>query len=338
MPGGMVMTGFYMTYARSRPDWIPPIAAGEKDVAIAGDGSIELVDSDHEPIPLLTNATHRWTDAQEAFLDPFEYETRRSFDSGGYNVQARFADRNGELEDDVTQGDVGDELATEVPFYPWSVEDYHRWLCQHADSFEWAAVMDYACEERFDCLWSAQDRVDATVKNTIRHFDRHSGEYGLLPVLQGRTLEDYLDCYDRLDEAGIPLERVGLGTVCRLSSSEAIVDLEQQLRERREFESIHGFGVKVDSFSRGAGFETADSQAWIWDASHGNEVRYVGGSLDKVSCDNSLRRTVVSFREYYRHVAQLRTGEDPLPPLFEPTGTTQATLRESVLPDGGEPE
>lgn len=329
----MTMTGFYMTYARSRPDWIPPIAAGEKDVSITDSGSVELVDYDHEQIPILTNVTHRWSDAKGEFLSPFEYETRRCFDSGGYNVQARYADRNGDLKDGVSQHDVKRELSHESPFYPWSVEQYHEWLADHSDTFEWAAVMDYACEERFDSLWSVEDRVDATIRNTIRHFDVHNREYDLVPVLQGRTLWDYIDCYDRLDAAGIPLDRVGLGTVCRLSSSEAIVELEQRLRERREFESIHGFGVKVDSFRRGATFETADSQAWVYDASHGNEVRYVDGRLEKHHCGDSLRRTVVSFREYYRHVHQLRTGEDPLPPLFEPDGPTQSTLTEVVARD-----
>lgn len=320
---------FYMTYARSRPDYIPKIASGEKDIRIE-DGDLKLVDADHDGMPLLTNAMHRWSDAQEAFLDPWVYDTKRSIDSGGYNVQARYVGADGDLKDEIRNNDIEAELRTDAPFFPWTVEEYHNWLAEHRDHFQWAAVMDYACEERFNTLWPYEDRIDFTVENTIRHFDLLGGEYEILPVLQGRSADDYVECYDRLRERGIPVEKVGLGTVCRLSSTQEIVKLEAELRRRRDFEHIHGFGVKRDSYSRGAGFESADSQAWVWDASHGKEVVLRDGSLTSRKCDDSLRRTVVSFREYYRYVQKLRTGKTPLPPLIDDSGFVQTTL-------GGEP-
>lgn len=331
------MTGpFYMTYARSRPDWIPAIASGEYDIRLVN-GELELIDADHDGMPLLTNAMHRWSEAQSAFLDPFEYDTRRVLDSGGYNVQARFVDRDGNLCEEFSRADIRTELDTSVPFFPWSVEEYHGWLCEHADSFAWAAVMDYACEDRFNTLWDYEDRVEATIENTVRHFEHHDGEYELLPVLQGRSADDYVECYDRLRERGIPVRKVGLGTVCRLSSSQKIVELEAELRRRREFDHIHGFGVKRDSYRRGAGFESADSQAWVWDASHGKEMVLRDGSLISRKCDESLRRTVVSFREYYRYVQSLRTGETPLSPLQDDSRAVQSTLSEHFITvtDGG---
>lgn len=334
----MGMTGaFYMTYARSRPDWIPAIASGKHDIRLT-DGQLELIKADHEGIPLLTNAIHRWSEAQSTFLDPFEYDTRRVLDSGGYNVQARFVDRKGELNDEYTRADVEAQLETSSPFFPWDVEDYHNWLAEHANLFEWAAVMDYACEDRFDTLWDYEDRVEATIENTVRHFELHAGEYELLPVLQGRSADDYIECYDRLRERGIPVKKVGLGTVCRLSSSNEIIDLEAELRRRREFDHIHGFGVKRDSYRRGAGFESADSQAWVWDASHGKELTLRDGSLISRKCDDSLRRTVVSFREYYRYVHSLRTGSTPLAPLQDDSRVVQTTLDEEfvVVTDGGD--
>lgn len=324
-----------MTYARSRPDWIPAIASGDHDVRLS-DGKLQLIDADHEKMPLLTNAVHRWSDARSAFMDPFEYETQRVIDSGGYNVQGRFVDRNGTLADEYSRADVETELGDAAPFFPWSVPNYHRWLTQHSDAFEWAAVMDYACEERFDSLWSVEDRIEATIENTVRHFELLSGEYELLPVLQGRSADDYVNCYDRLRERGIPVEKVGLGTVCRLSSTQEIIELEAELRERRDFKHVHGFGVKRDSFARGAGFESADSQAWVWDASHGKELVLRDGSLLSRPCDDSLRRTVLSFREYYRYVQTLRTGETPLEPLKDDSRPTQTTLSQSLaVPDGG---
>jgi hypothetical protein len=319
-----------MTYARSRPDWIPAIASGDYDIRLVG-GDVELVEADHEGMALLTNALHRCSDAKGTFLPPFEYDTKRSIDSGGYNVQARFVDPDGCLKDGVSQSDVRHERRRDSPFFPWSVDMYHSWLCEHSEQFEWAAVMDYACEDRFDGLWSAEDRVDATVENTIRHFDLHSDEYGLLPVLQGRSVDDYVECYDRLSSRGIPVSKVGLGTVCRLSSSSEIIELENRLRDRREFDHIHGFGVKRDSYSRGANFESADSQAWVWDASHGKEMVLRDGSLISRKCEgDSLRRTVVPFREYYRSVQTLRTGETPLTPLKDDSRAVQTTLTQAV--------
>ena len=116
---------FYMTYARSRPDWIPKIASGNYDIRIRG-GEIELVSADHDGMPLMTNALHRWSDAQEAFLDPWEYDTEHVIDSGGYNTQSRFVTKGGDLRDDVSQSDVQEELDSEVPFFSWSVEHYHE--------------------------------------------------------------------------------------------------------------------------------------------------------------------------------------------------------------------
>jgi hypothetical protein len=316
-----------MGYSRTRPNHIPRIFEGDADVELIG-GELNMVESDHDEIPILTNAMHRWSGPKQEFLGPWEYDTQRVLDSGGYNVQADYSDHNGDIYDNVSQSDIEEQLEQDAPFYPWTVEQYHGWLFENRQQFEWAAVMDYACEERFDRLWSVEDRIDATIENTIRQFDLHGGEYDLLPVLQGRSLDDYIECYDRLEAAGVPVRKCGLGTVCRLSSSEKIVELEKSLREAREFDYIHGFGVKVDSFSRGATFESADSQAWVWDASHGKESIYNGSGIMTRECDDSLRRTVVSFREYYRHVYALRNGEDPLGPLQDDSRPQQTTLGE----------
>lgn len=317
----MASNTFYMGYHRSRPTHIPPIASGEYDSIIGTDGTVSLVESDHEEIGILTNAQSRWSEAKEAFLHTWDYDTRRVMDSGGYNVQSSYQKENG---DDAEL----DAPVDGTPLYPWSVEEYHGWLSENADGIEWAAVMDYACEERFDPMWSVEDRIEATIANTVEHFDHHGGEYELFPVLQGRCLEDYLDCYDRLAEVGIPVTKVGLGTVCRLSSSQEIVDLETRLRQRREFEHIHGFGVKNQAYRLGASFESADSQAWVWAASNGFEYRDDTTRLVRNQIDDSLRRTVISFREYYRYVSRLFYGEERLGPLEDHEPTDQSALSE----------
>jgi len=234
-------------------------------------------------IGLMTNAAHRWSSAKSAFLDLWDYDCPHIVDSGGYNVQAQHGS------------------------YPWTVQDYHDWLSGYADRIDWAACMDYACEDRFDGLHTVGERVDKTVRNTVEQFDM-GPDYDLLPVLQGRSVDGYVDCYDRLKAAGVPVEHVGLGTVCRISSSKEIVHVERKVRELCEdVERIHGFGVKIDAFRMGSSFETADSQAWVYAASNGQCYVRNGDSLKKVDMpDDSKRRTVESFKNYHEHVTELK--------------------------------
>lgn len=285
------MSTFYMTYSRSRPDTIVPWV-------------------EKHDVPLLTNAIQRWSTHTDRFLDMWEYDTKHVIDAGGYNVQAQYADRGGDLS--VDKSDVFEELSSEQPFYPFTVDEYHEWLSMHDDEFEWATAMDYACEDRFNELWSVRDRIDSTVENTIAHYELHP-DYNVLPVLQGRTVKQYIDCMERYEDAGIPTDYVGVGTICRLSSENAIVDLESRLRERIAASKLHGFGVKVDAYKLGARFETADSHAWVYAPSHGRcHTLVVDDGMLSIQTremrNDSLTRTVHSFKVYYAYVTSLIDG------------------------------
>lgn len=240
--------------------------------------------AEENKIGLMTNAAHRWSNTTRKFNKLWGYDTRHIVDSGGYNVQSNFG------------------------MYPWTVKHYHYWLSQN--NFNWAAVMDYACEERFDELHSVQERMQKTVDNTVEHFNLDP-QYNLLPVLQGRSVEDYVKSYDMLKDHGIPLEKVGLGTVCRISSSKEIVRTEKAIRDRcKDIEYIHGFGVKINAFKLGATFDSADSQAWVYPASNGRCYTLENGKLGEIAMgDDSRTRTVESFKNYYAYVTKLM-GED----------------------------
>lgn len=296
------LPSFFMTYARSRPSTLVPY--------------IEKND-----IPLLTNAVHRWSDAQEDFLSMWEYDTPHVIDAGGYNVQRQWVTERrqvyGEMTAEHAQEAVErdpeghqEELDSGYPFYPWTVQQYHEWLESHADELTWATAMDYACEEKFDPLWSVQERVDATFENTLEQYNLDPS-YQLLPVLQGRSADEYVDFYERLEDHGLPIDYVGLGTVCRLSSEKKIQEMEQEIRDRTDVEYLHGFGVKVAAFKHGAAFDSADSQAWAYYPSNGTAVISDGGSLRKVEMHEthlSLERTTTSFKEYYSHATDLLDG------------------------------
>lgn len=300
-------THFYMTYARSRPNQLVPWI-------------------EEHNVPLLTNAIHRWSDNTDRFLDMWEYDTRHVIDAGGYNVMADYVTRGGSLRSGVSVFDVVAELDTNLPFYPYTVTEYHNWLSQHSDEFAWATVLDYACEERFDTLWSAEDRREATLAATIEQFNKlqdSSSTYKLLPVLQGREIDEYVAFYDRLNEYGIPTDHVGLGTVCRMSSEKRIAEFESSIRSQTGVDRLHGFGVKIQAFKHDAAFESADSQAWVYSASNGEVVLDDGDRLRSVPCDDSLTRTVESFKNYYAYVTRLQQGESAV--SYSPNVSLDAT-------------
>jgi len=282
---------FYMTYARSRPNELIPWI-------------------EEHNVPLLTNAIHRWSDNTDRFLDMWEYDTPHVIDAGGYNVMASYVTQGGDLSVGVDETSVSEQLSTPMPFYPYSLDEYHEWLLTHSDEFEWATVMDYACEERFDGLWPYEDRMEMTLEATIRHMDKlddAGNPYKILPVLQGRNVDDYVCSYEQLEDHGIPTDHLGLGTVCRMSSEKRIVEFEKKIRERTDVERLHGFGVKIEAFKHGATFESADSQAWVYSPSNGEVVLDEWDRLRSVPLpDNSLERTVESFKNYYSYVTRLQ--------------------------------
>lgn len=280
---------FYMTYARSRPSTLVPWI-------------------EQHNVPLLTNAMHRWSEAKSSLLSMWEYDTEHVIDAGGYNVQAAW------MKHDSFRKSATDEA---VNPYPWSVKEYHEWLTEHEDEFEWATVMDYACEDRFIDLWTVEERIEKTLENTLEHVDCDP-TYDILPVLQGRNVRDYVRCYEYLTDHGIECEYVGLGTICRLSSEKRIVELEKDIRALTGVKHIHGFGAKIDAYKHGATFETADSQAWVYAASNGriNQIETAeDGTINLVErqmSDDSLTRTVESFKNYYVYVNMIKNGYNPI--------------------------
>lgn len=293
------LPAFFMTYARSRPQTLVPYI-------------------EKHNIPLLTNAVHRWSDNTDRFLDMWEYDTTHTIDAGGYNVQRQWVSERekfyGEMTTDhataAIQSDSDEwdeERQKDSPFYPWGVREYHDWLESHADEFAWATAMDYACEAKFDPLWSRDERIEATFENTVRQYDMDPS-YELLPVLQGRSADEYVAFYERLEDQGLPTDYVGLGTVCRLSSEKELASIEQEVRERTGVDKLHGFGVKVEAFKHDATFDSADSQAWAYYPSNGKAVIADDGKLRQIQMTKthlSLERTTISFKEYYNHASTL---------------------------------
>jgi len=259
-------------------------------------------------VPLLINATSRWSRNRDVFLHMRDYDTPFIIDAGGYNVQS--------YHDTHSPTSVQQELASDHPFYPWSVQEYHNWLSENQQLFDWACVMDYACEERFDDVWSVEQRMQSTLDNTIEQFNMDP-EYDLVPVIQGRSIDQYIDFTDTLQDYGIDVSEVGLGTVCRLSNTNEIISVEQELRERTDIERMHGFGVKIGAYKKGVNFESADSAAWNYPSASGRML-YLSAengniTTKRVDVDSNLMATVESFMSYYTYVTHLKSGSYATP-------------------------
>lgn len=285
---------FFMGYTRVRPDVLVPYI-------------------EEQDVPTLNNAHQRWSEHTDRFLPMWDYDAPRIIDAGGYNVMASYVTRGGNLKSGKSESDVMAEHddTDRTPFYPWTMREYHDWLMEWSDNFIWASAMDYACEDRFETLWSVSARVEATWENTVRQCNMmqdDDADYTLLPVLQGRSVDDYVGFYERLEDHGLPTDYVGIGTICRLSEETAIADVEVGVRERCGPVKLHGFGAKISAFRHGATFDTADSQAWSTYPSSGEMVVKQDGKLQRVMMDKtrlSLERTTTSFKEYYDHASDL---------------------------------
>jgi hypothetical protein len=135
-----------------------------------------------------------------------------------------------------------------------------------------AATQDFMCEDL--ALRSTGLTVARHQRLTIDRFDaiRDAGTDGvhLLPVLQGRTPDDYrrhLSAYgDRIGRNAW----VGVGSVCKRQGDPSVIAaiLESILLDRPDLR-LHGFGCKTTSlldFDVRRRLATADSMAWSFAA------------------------------------------------------------------------
>lgn len=156
---------------------------------------------------------------------------------------------------------------------------------REVDGLEWVAPMDWMCEPFV--LSKTGLSVGEHQARTVWNFIRLRDELGLLvvPVLQGWTPNDYLECAYMYERAGVDLGAeplVGVGSVCRRQNTHEAARIFRSLEGLR----LHAFGVKLDGLSvYGDCLRSADSMAWSYRARHD---RPLPGCTHK-SCANCLR-------------------------------------------------
>lgn len=179
--------------------------------------------------------------------------------------------------------------------WTFTVEEYVeqvRWWSAEIGNMQWAACMDYMCEDDAieatglgrgpDGSSSYKRGVDMhqwlTIENYMRAVEL-APEIPWAPVLQGATARQYRRHVSMFVAAGIDLTAlpiVGLGSVCRRQTSIPIANLVRQLKVAGI--SLHGFGIKLDGLAwMGGDFTSVDSTAWS-DHARKNHIQIEGHS------------------------------------------------------------
>lgn len=162
-----------------------------------------------------------------------------------------------------------------------TAEDYARLVNRYdrlIGRLAWVSPQDWMCEPIVIKGGRSKDGVFVGTKLSVREHQIRTVEnfirlQGLcvpqvIPVLQGFTMDEYLDCYDLYERSGVDLtqyDTVGVGSVCRRQGDPEIAAIFKLLSEMGV--SCHGFGVKTSGLTLAVDYlKSADSLAWSLDA------------------------------------------------------------------------
>lgn len=232
-------------------------------------------------------------------------------------------------------------VAMKAGGYRWAVDDYVEFValtsCADPDlpglpsPWAWWSAMDYCCEAEIardrSAVLGRIDRTVETLAETLEVVDYWRDEEGVpglldpMPIVQGRTAEDYLRCAQRLGEVlqaagrdGLP-RVIGVGSVCRrqLTGREGLVSIVRALdAELPAGVGLHLFGVKGDVVGRLGGslarVASLDSMAWDFRARKSAQEERVDGA--KVS-NTVARRLGFMGRWYAGQLRKVREASRP---------------------------
>jgi hypothetical protein len=198
---------------------------------------------------------------------------------------------------------AGYVLASRYRGFPWSITDYMALAASYP--FRRIAAADYCCEheianDRDEVL----DRISRTVA-TNRECRERAADLGiidrLMPVLQGRTPEDYGRCAEALHLSMLPGTVIGVGSMCRrdIHGPEGLIAVVSYLdRVLPIGVRLHLFGVKGTALPWLLPFAgrvaSIDSQAWGTAARR--EAHRTGRSkTDAFAADHMERWTIAQL-------------------------------------------
>jgi hypothetical protein len=172
--------------------------------------------------------------------------------------------------------------------YPYTPDQYMRWLESVRIAPAWAAIFDFCCEQNL-CQTQAyevfvRDQQERTTE-MIYHFwqrYRHTCSFPLVPTIQGSTPESYRRHARQLRPLLEEMQafygpssewRVGVGSLCKRTRISDIVDILTVVHQELPGMNLHGWGLKVGAFKAKMGvkgkirvqlpgIKSADSATW----------------------------------------------------------------------------
>ena len=151
--------------------------------------------------------------------------------------------------------------------YPFTPEEYALGIEKWHPDVAW--TMDYPCEpsvqKRGD--YNPRKAQEMTIDNQIKLLDLNTNTQ---MVVQGWTVQDYLENIDRIKDQGLLTERLGIGSVCRRGQNREIARIIRAIHNNvPPWVKLHGFGIKVSALKyTDAKFNlySADSMSWAIEA------------------------------------------------------------------------
>jgi len=196
--------------------------------------------------------------------------------------------------------------------YPFTMEEYADFCNNH--SFGFCSTLDYPCDERFIADLSIKERIKMTVSNTAYLIDKVEN---LVPVIQGRTLRDYIHCIDLYNERGLIKDYMGIGSICIRKRTSEIVPLIMEIKRRLpENVDIHCYGLEIPSIKKLHPYiKSSDSHSWGTGFQLGGRVSYFDGNKLRSFPRNKLPRRagfVVCLHAYNLYINHLTRNKGEL--------------------------
>ena len=192
--------------------------------------------------------------------------------------------------------------------YPYSPEEYASGIEKWHPDIVW--TMDYPCEpsvqKRGD--YNTKKAQEMTIDNQIKLLDLNASTQ---MVIQGWTINDYLENIDRIKDHGLLTEHLGIGSVCRRGQIREIARIVRAIHNNvPSWVKLHGFGIKVSVLKdTDAKFNlySADSESWDYERRRGDWSN--GGNNGKTWKDK-----VPNLESY---VAKIESMLNPSEPLYD---------------------
>lgn len=151
--------------------------------------------------------------------------------------------------------------------YRYTPEQYVDWL--HSWSPQWAATMDYCCEDEITTgnRGVVRERQKTTSELAHLFFERFADvPWDWIPTIQGWDVEDYIRHAEEMKpliDRGV--NRVGIGTLCARADNETIKNVCMAVIGVLGNVPIHLWGVKLDFFKSRIAIPnvvSADTASW----------------------------------------------------------------------------